>query len=445
MTNGMEVSHDPCTDAGNWSELPEVSLRQVFRWLGDQDRVRAALVCKCWNHVMHSPALWRSRTFTFCGRPSKYRRAEYESAIWYAKKFGRYLVNCEIKFMNPYNSLLTRRFQITMRSFLARLGNENNRLKSFTIQHLELDRLVWSSSVRNAFLKSLNFFLRRECRHLQSFNLRGARLGMEQGFSILNSLIHQRNRSSISELNIEDFFSHHLAIYTNPTFPKILRSFCELTSISINYNCISDDLLDTLCESCYQTLRTMNIKCHIHDPHNQVVWGLSWSKLAKRATSLKVNFYFELVMKNDRLTRILVPEIPVRSLNFRSCYFSDPDWTMKPTLSELIPHYRSTLQKLTLEFNNSHERIDDELLQLVLTCERLHYMKIWAFLSIKFIETILQYRLEGKSNFRTLKVRIYMHKYETNEEDKLLRNVYMKYRDLIDTELNYFVITYPLM
>eukprot|EP00061_Rhincodon_typus_P013872 g40508.t1 len=167
---------------------------------------------------------------------------------------------------------------------------------------------------------------------------------MEQGFSILNSLIHQRNRSSIAELNIEDFFSHHLAIYANPTFPKIIRSFCSLSSLSINYNCISDDLLDTLCESCYQTLRTMNIKCHVHDPHNQVVWGLSWSKLAKRATNLKVNFYFELVMKNDRLTRILVPEIPVRSLNFRSCYFSDPDWTMKPTLTDLIPHYKNTLQ-----------------------------------------------------------------------------------------------------
>ncbi|XP_069751664.1 F-box only protein 39-like isoform X2 [Narcine bancroftii] len=445
MTNGMEVSYDQGRDMGNWSELPEITLRQVFRWLGDQDRVRAALVCKCWNHVMHSPALWRSRTFTFCGRPSKYRRAEYESAIWYVKKFGRYLENCEIKFTNPYNSLLTRRFQITMRSFLARLGNENNRLKSFTVQHLELDRLVWSSSVRNAFLKSLNFFLRRECRHLQSFNLRGARLSMEQGFSILNSLIQFRNRNSINELNIEDFFSHHLAIYANPTFPKIIRSFCELTSISINYNCISDDVLDNLCESCYQTLRTMNIKCHIHDPHNQVVWGLSWSKLAKRATNLKVNFYFDLVMKNDHLTRILVPEIPVRSLNFRSCYFSDPDWSMKPTLSDLIPHYKSTLQKLTLEFNNSHEQIDEELLHLVLTCGRLHYMKIWAFLSIKFIETILQYRQEGKSKVRTLKARIYMHKYETNEEDKLLRNLYMKYRDLIDRELNYFVITYPLM
>lgn len=157
----MEVAHDQCTDAGNWSELPEVALRHVFRWLGDQDRIRAALVCKSWNRVMHTPSLWRSRTFTFCGSPSKTRRAEYESAIRYAKKFGRYLVNCEIKFINSYNSFLTRRFQITMRSFLARLGNENNRLKSFTMQHLELDRLVWSSSVRNAFLKVKSYKKKR--------------------------------------------------------------------------------------------------------------------------------------------------------------------------------------------------------------------------------------------------------------------------------------------
>lgn len=42
-------------------------------------------------------------------------------------------------------------------------------------------------------------------------------------------------------------------------------------------------------------------------------------------------------------------------------------------------------------------------------------------------------------------VRIYTNRYETNEEDRTLREIYRKYRKLIDSELNYFVIAYPMM
>lgn len=44
-----------------------------------------------------------------------------------------------------------------------------------------------------------------------------------------------------------------------------------------------------------------------------------------------------------------------------------------------------------------------------------------------------------------VQVRIYTNRYETNEEDRTLREIYRKYRKLIDSELNYFVIAYPMM
>ena len=66
--------------------------------------------------------------------------------------------------------------------------------------------------------------------------------------------------------------------------------------------------------------------------------------LARHATSLKVNFFFERVMKYERLARILLQEIPIRSISLRSCYFSDPDWSMRPTLTDLLPTFRHTLQ-----------------------------------------------------------------------------------------------------
>nr|KAF6456016.1 F-box protein 39 [Rousettus aegyptiacus] len=373
-------------DQSCWATLPDVCLRRVFWWLGDRDRSRAALVCRKWNQMMYSADLWRYRTITFSGRPSRVHASEFESALWYVKKFGRYLEYLEIKFMNPYNALLTKKFQVTMRGLLSCLGKSNSRLKSLSIQHLELDRLVWRHSIKSSFIKSLTFFLKKMGKHLDYLNLKGARVTVEQGCHVLNSLSYLRNESMASELNIEDFFSHHLAVYSSSEFNKTMSTFRNLVSLTLNYNCISDELLEDLCENNSSTLRTINIKCHVHDPHGQVIWGMSWAKLARHTTNLKVNFFFERVMKYERLVRILLQEIPIRSISLRSCYFSDPDWSMRPTLLDLLPTFRHTLQ-----------------------------------------------------------VRIYTNRYETNEEDRTLREIYRKFRKLINSELNYFVIAYPMM
>ncbi|NP_001093158.1 F-box only protein 39 isoform X2 [Mus musculus] len=428
-----------------WATLPDVCLRRVFWWLGDRDRSRAALVCRKWNQIMYSADLWRYRTITFSGRPSRVHASEFESALWYIKKFGRYLEHLEIKFLNPYNAVLTKKFQVTMRGLLSCLGKSNNRLRSLSIQHLELDRLVWRNSIRGSLIKSLSFFLKKMGKHLDHLSLKGARLTVEQGCHILNSLSYMQNENMASELNIEDFFSHHLAVYGSSQFNKAMATFRNLTFLTLNYNCISDELLETLSENNAGTLRTMNIKCHVHDPHGQVVWGMSWAKLARQASNLKVNFFFERVMKYERLARILLQEIPVRSISLRSCYFSDPDWSMRPTLTDLLPTFRNTLQKLTFEFNNNHESLDEQLHLLILACRKLFYFKIWAFLDVKFVERILKSQEEGQCSLHTLKVRIYTNRYETNEEDRTLREIYRKYRKLIDSELNYFVVAYPMM
>jgi hypothetical protein len=62
-------------------------------------------------------------------------------------------------------------------------------------------------------------------------------------------------------------------------------------------------------------------------------------------------------------------------------------------------------QKLTFEFNNNHESLDEELHLLILSCRKLFYFKIWAFLDVKFVERILKSQEEGQCTLHTLKVR----------------------------------------
>lgn len=55
--------------------------------------------------------------------------------------------------------------------------------------------------------------------------------------------------------------------------------------------------------------------------------------------------------------------------------------------------------------NNSHEKVDEELMELILMCKKLAYLKVWAFLDINFLERLLQNRMEKKSMLKTIKVR----------------------------------------
>ncbi|KAM9218579.1 F-box only protein 39 [Leptosomus discolor] len=439
------MQDDSEAEQSSWAYLPDVCLRHVFHWLDDRDRARAALVCKKWSWAMYSGSLWRSRTITFYSQPSRARTLASERALCYVKKFAKYLEHLEIKLSKPYNTAFTQKFQVTMRGLLSHLGKHNSRLVSLCIKYLELDRFFWKNVVRAQFIKNLATFLKRMSKRLDYLNLKGARVTLEEGCELLNSLSCLTNESFISKINIEDFFSLRLPVYSSTLFHQTMSKFHSLIILTFNYNCISDELLDILREHSAHSLCTLNIKCHIHDPHGQVVWGMSWANLAKKAPKLNVNFFFERVVKHDHLARILLMEIPVRSISLRSCYFSDPDWTMKPTLTNLLPAYWHVLQKLTLELNNDHELLDDELLQLILSCKRLLFLKVWAFLSVTFMDRLLQNRAERKCILTTIKVRIYTARQDSSEEDQLLCNIYRKFKYLIDSELTYFVITYPMV
>ncbi|NWR60560.1 FBX39 protein, partial [Bucorvus abyssinicus] len=433
------------TEQSSWAYLPNVCLRHIFHWLDDRDRSVAALVCVNWNRTMYSGSLWRRRTIRFYIRPTRAQTHAFQCALWYLKKFSKYLEHLEIKLPNIYNTSFTHRFQMTMKDLFSHLGKSNHRLASLSIEHLELDCSFWKNGVRAKFIKTLATFLKRMSKQLDYLNLKGARVTLEEGCELLNSLSCLTNKSFISKINIEDFFRVQLPVYSSTLFHHTMSKFHSLVILTYSYNYISNELLDILQKHSAHSLCTLNIRCHNHDPHEQVIWGVSWANLSKRAPKLKVNFIFEGVMNHDHLARILLAEIPVRSICLRSFYLSLPDWTMKPTLTNLLPAYWHVLQKLTLDLKNNHELLDDELLQLILSCKRLSFLEVWAFLSVTFMERLLQNRAERKCFLTTIEVRIYTAQQDTSEQDQLLCDIYRKFKYLIDSELNYFVITVPMV
>ncbi|KAL2096099.1 hypothetical protein ACEWY4_008247 [Coilia grayii] len=343
-----------------WALLPHTCLLQVFRHLRDRDRVRAALVCHHWHHVVRSPSLWRVRTFNFSGRVSRSHRSEMEAAVSFAKSYGRYVEDLEIRFSHPINSLVTRRFQQTMRAFLLALRKNRSRLHTLTIKHLDLDRSAWCRSVRCSLVRSLTYFLRKEGSYLNYMNLRGARFNLQQGLEILEAAsaaqqhIHLSRRLGLATLNLEDFFGHSLSVYNNPGFAQVMHRFKGLASLTINYSCLSEQLLEALAVACRGpdnsgSLRSLTVRCSIHEPHSQVIWGSAWANLAKCCPELRVHMYVERILSPDSLRRILLREMPVRSLSLSSCYFSELEWSAMPALTQLAPLYQHNLQVRWME------------------------------------------------------------------------------------------------
>ncbi|XP_063061873.1 F-box only protein 39-like [Engraulis encrasicolus] len=456
--NEENMEEDREGEQSMWALLPHTCLLQVFLHLNDRDRVRAALVCRHWHHVVRSPSLWRVRTFNFSGRVSRSHRSEMETAVSFATSYGRYLEDLEIRFSHPINSLVTRRFQQATRAFLSALRKTHSRLQALTIKHLDLDRSSWCRSVRCGLLRSLTYYLRKEGSWMNYMNLRGARFNLQQGLEVLEALStaqrhkHIGRRLGLATLNLEDYFSQSIPVYNNADFPQIMQRFRGLTTLTMNYSCVSEQLLDALATGCrgldnsgQPMLRSLTIRCHIHEPHGQMIWGNAWANLARRCPELRVHMYVERILNLDSLSRILLREIPIKTLSLSSCYFSEQDWSAKPALSQLAPFYHQHLQRLSLDLNNCHEQVDEELLELILSCKKLVYLKVWAFLSINFLERLLQSRMERKINVKTIKVRIYTNTFETQEEDEMLEGLHLRYRPLIDSELNYFACSYPML
>lgn len=46
---------------------------------------------------------------------------------------------------------------------------------------------------------------------------------------------------------------------------------------------------------------------------------------------------------------------------------------------------------------------------------------------------------------KPIQVRIYTNTFETQEEDEMLEGLHLRYRPLIDSELNYFACSYPML
>ncbi|KAK5858510.1 hypothetical protein PBY51_002643 [Eleginops maclovinus] len=446
-----EVLSDAGCSSESWDILPALCLRHVFEFLDDRDRRSADLVCHRWHNVMHSPSLWRSHTFLLNVRPSKHRQSEYRSAVAYVQRRGVFLERLAVLLNPPCSYSIAWRLVKTIRALFHELTRAGASLKSVCLTNLGLDRPCWSLGLRNSIVYCLIEFFCSQGSSLSSVGLNGMKLGMNPGLALLSTLAQSQKRINqccyISSLDLKGFFSGELPVYRNSKMPLTLSFMTGLTHLSLSYSCLSDELLVALQHRAqgrrnFVPLQTFSLWCSLNVPHEQVVCGDSWESLASCCPGLKVKITVDQILNNDRLARILLPEIPLVDFSMTAFYSADEEWSPRRLFHRMLPQFRHSLKYLTLHLANCSELLDDELLKLVKCCDLLEQLKVWAFLEIRTVQKLLKIRLSKKSLLNTIRVSVYSVEEDHEEQQALLEKVLSTYRHL-PPELDFFATVYP--
>ncbi|MEQ2214358.1 hypothetical protein XENOCAPTIV_002735 [Xenoophorus captivus] len=116
----MRVDSCGTEKIGQWEMLPDTCLLHIFKYLSDDERSKAALVCHHWHNIMRMPCLWRCRSFHFSGRRSL-KPPEYVAAKGYAENLGVFLESLEVTVSPPRSMVVAQRLHSTICALLNAL------------------------------------------------------------------------------------------------------------------------------------------------------------------------------------------------------------------------------------------------------------------------------------------------------------------------------------
>lgn len=162
---------------------------------------------------------------------------------------------------------------------------------------------------------------------------------------------------------------------------SMFKRFLNLESLSVNYSCLSDQLLDTLSQPHRKQLRRLNVHVHYFDENVPVISTSAWKKIAKHSPNLEVSInllHFTTAM--EEIEDLFNEEMPLT--HFRVCFSYDLNLELlthiafinNETLKSLV-----LINSLTREMDYSSSFIQhriDPIIMVAWRCRQLSRMKI---------------------------------------------------------------------
>ena len=322
---------------GRWANLPDVVLTEVFKYLPDKDKLNAALVCTSWYNIFESPCLWRRRHFDMGGFKAQINGIK---ACKFAERFGQYLRYLSMTCSHP-SFHTCKQFQATIEELFGKLKDEETQLHDFEFCRLELERYWKYDTPRERVIGTFSKFFKTQ-KAMQCFDMSYSQFPTYGGCRILDSIGCQSG-DTITDLMLEDFFHSRLPVYQAKKYKKCIGRFTNVRYLALNYNCISEEIIEQFSKTLSRKLEYLNIKIFRNDPHFHRISGYTWKMLRRACSKLKVSLWFESIGSYSEIAPILASEIPVRDIHIWTGYDEDMNWRLGQTVDLISDLYSSTL------------------------------------------------------------------------------------------------------
>lgn len=388
----------------DWKQIPTVVLVKIYFFLPLQQRLNASSTCKRWRQAVFSPHLWPTMSFD-CSLKKQ--------LLFRTQLFARTLRHTVLH-LNCHSPSALRNGLRVLESLKS-----NDRIQSFALSPSH-NNVCWTEDAPNNLLDKYVSAIETIC--LNAKNLTHFSLGcMEELidhadtflFLLANRPSHQRRRdwsSSASSNNFRDALdeksetrqylslelqtlkSLHLAsVKTNLEVyglidlqASLFQPFKNLQILSLDYDYLSNQLLQTLSSPGRSPLQRFHIHVHSYEEETPPILDRSWRNLVLTSPNLEVDLVilhsFEAI---QNLLLILRPSLPLT--HFKSFFCQ---WISVSAIDFMGKNFGATLKSIhivdgfveamPMSYENPTQT-EDPFVMLAWKCPKLESLRILGY------------------------------------------------------------------
>lgn len=379
-----------------WSSLPYPALVEIYRHLKDKDRGCAAQVCQTWEGAFNNPTLWRKKTFDLGGSKAN---SSSEQCILFAEKMGQHLRDVQILCRHITSN--------TCQSVTSSLENicsqlEQASLERLIIRDLELDSFWRHANLRPKIAEVLGRLLSSQ-EHIQILEISSAQFGLLPGSEVLIAA-SKGSGPTVEDLDLHSFFHSQLAPFKLPLYVTAILKFTNLSKITIHYCCLSDQIICEWARLLAGKLTDLRIRVCSNEAHDHQISNESWALLKTSCPQLTIEMTILGIGQSSSVLPILAPEIPLIHLHYWSGNDIDTELDLSSTLRHISGNFAQSLQQLSLDCDNIHDRVNEALFTIVARCRKLMSFTIKIIADVEVASTICQMVKERKGSLRNLDI-----------------------------------------
>ncbi|XP_032680868.1 F-box only protein 33 isoform X2 [Odontomachus brunneus] len=244
-----EMAQEDHSGGPSWDNLPSVILQEIFSYLPHKSRITASQVCRNWRCTLFHPSFWRKISFVF---------KDEDSVSWV-----RFMADCFALSVHE----ATIRWDISSRRYIDCMSETYNLLKKLSYNRqlrklfLEFSSNIYDYSFDNEEPSYYFPISLTECvvKMIETSNrLEALSLGCSEELTANASKIleplrlhHAKHLTHLSLASIRDDPDYY-ELYELDN--SIFNSFIRLSTLTLDYEFVSDTLLKALDSGCMQRL-----------------------------------------------------------------------------------------------------------------------------------------------------------------------------------------------